>query len=395
MTDGEVLEQIEALVDTYDCPSGSEALTRAFVVLDKLTAKITRGVGDFDAAGTWAIEGRRSMPAWLRQLARRGDGRAAKIARRVRQLPLVTGAWETGALSCAQIDSIVTNTTDRTVALFIELEALIVAKLAGLGVLETNMEMQKYALWADALLGPDGSNGGGKDDPERQLFLSSTWNGRGELKGHLDPESTDTVRTALRLAERNDDHDEKRSPSERRADSLVALSQFFLANHASKTGGRNRPHVNVVVNHDTMGTEPAPNLKGDVYYSAVTIKEMMCDANIHRIVRDGDSCVLDVGRTTRTISAALWTAMLLQHGNRCFFPDCDETPTEGHHVVHWIDGGQTNIANCRPGCWHHHHLVHQPGWHQKLLPDGTLETYGPAGQVHTTPPPRAGPSPPP
>ncbi|MEY2571636.1 MAG: hypothetical protein QOE63_1986, partial [Acidimicrobiaceae bacterium] len=327
MLTGEVLEQIEALVDAYDCPSGSDALTRAFVVLDKLTAKNTRGVGDFDVAGTWAIEGRRSMPAWLRQRARRGDGRAVKIARRLRQLPHVTDAWEGGALSCAQIDIIIANTTDRTLPLFIELEPLIIAKLAGLGVRETQMEMQKFALWADALLGPDGSNGeNGKDDPERQLFLSSTWHGRGELKGHLDAESTDVARIALRLAERDDDPDEKRSPSERRADAFMAIARSYLDNHGSEIGGRNRPHVNVVVNHDTMGAEPAPNLKGDVYYSAVTIKEMLCDANIHRIVRDGGSCVLDVGRTTRTISAALWTAMLIQHGDRCFFPDCDDVP---------------------------------------------------------------------
>ena len=45
---------------------------------------------------------------------------------------------------------------------------------------------------------------------------------------------------------------------------------------------------------------------------------------------------------------------------------------------------------CAPGRWHHHHLVHQPGWTQKILPDGTLETYAPNGTVYITPPPRGG-----
>jgi hypothetical protein len=250
--------------------------------------------------------------------------------------------------------------------------------------------MRQFALWADTLLGPDGSTGDATLDPDRQLYLSSTLSGRGELTGHLDSESTDTVRTALRLAERPDDPDQHRTPAQRRGDALVAMARFYLDHHDTATGGRNRPHLNVVVDLDHLGHTPGVNLTGDTPYSAASIAQLLCDANIHRVIRAGDSCVLDFGHTTRTISPALWTALLLEHEGRCFFPDCDETPRDGHHITAWEDGGHTNLTNLRPTCWHHHHLIHQPGWHQKLLPDGTLETHTPNGTVHTTPPPRAG-----
>jgi len=38
-------------------------------------------------------------------------------------------------------------------------------------------------------------------------------------------------------------------------------------------------------------------------------------------------------------------------------------------------------------CSRHHHLLHTPGWHTKLLPDTTLETTNPTGHVRTSHPP--------
>jgi hypothetical protein len=97
MSTRDALEQLEALVDALERPVGGDDLARSFAILDVLTAKITGGCGDFDAAGTWAIEARRSMNAWLRQRAGRSDGSAGhtvKVARWLRSLPLVTDAWE-------------------------------------------------------------------------------------------------------------------------------------------------------------------------------------------------------------------------------------------------------------------------------------------------------------
>jgi hypothetical protein len=38
-------------------------------------------------------------------------------------------------------------------------------------------------------------------------------------------------------------------------------------------------------------------------------------------------------------------------------------------------------------CSRHHHLLHLPGWHIKLLPDATVEVTRPDGQVLVDRPP--------
>jgi hypothetical protein len=68
---GDALAQLEALVDSMDRPVGSDDLAHAFAVLDLFQAKLTGAVGDFDVDRAWAIEGRGSLPAWLRQRAHR------------------------------------------------------------------------------------------------------------------------------------------------------------------------------------------------------------------------------------------------------------------------------------------------------------------------------------
>jgi hypothetical protein len=59
----------------------------------------------------------------------------------------------------------------------------------------------------------------------------------------------------------------------------------------------------------------------------------------------------------------------------------------------WLEHhGPTCIDNLVLCCSRHHHRLHQPGWHTKLRPDGTLQVTDPNGQVRSTSPPRATPA---
>jgi hypothetical protein len=121
---------------------------------------------------------------------------------------------------------------------------------------------------------------------------------------------------------------------------------------------------------------------------------LLCDAGVHRIVTDGASVVLDAGRSTRTVSHHLFTALAVRDGG-CRFPGCDlpVSRCEAHHVVPWQHGGSTDQSNLILLCWRHHHdFAHHPQWQLKLLPDATVEVTAPDGRVRTSrprPPPVA------
>ena len=72
---------------------------------------------------------------------------------------------------------------------------------------------------------------------------------------------------------------------------------------------------------------------------------------------------LSVGRATRTIPGAIRTALSLRDQG-CRFPGCDRPPawTDGHHVIHWSDGGPTELGNLVSLCRMHHRRVHEEGW---------------------------------
>lgn len=66
------------------------------------------------------------------------------------------------------------------------------------------------------------------------------------------------------------------------------------------------------------------------------------------------------GRRRRTVSPALRRA-LLTRDRGCRFPGCGSRFTEAHHIVHWADGGPTELSNLVLLCRRHHRAVHENG----------------------------------
>ena len=115
---------------------------------------------------------------------------------------------------------------------------------------------------------------------------------------------------------------------------------------------------------------------------------MACDANIHRVITRADGSILDYGRATRTVSAALFTVLCLRDKG-CRYPGCDRPcpVTDAHHIHHWIDHGETNKENLVLLCRFHHGVIHRPGWEISLQPDATVIVTYPDGRRRTTQPP--------
>src|SRR5205085_3772866 len=88
-----------------------------------------------------------------------------------------------------------------------------------------------------------------------------------------------------------------------------------------------------------------------------------CHADIARIVFGPAGEVLNLGRTTRQISAAQRRALVLRDRG-CVWPGCTRPPvwTEAHHLIWWRHSGTTDLDNLALLCAHHHHRIHEHGW---------------------------------
>jgi HNH endonuclease len=82
---------------------------------------------------------------------------------------------------------------------------------------------------------------------------------------------------------------------------------------------------------------------------------------------------LAVGRTSRVVSAAQRAALVVRDGG-WVLAGCDRPPAwcEAHHLVHWLHGGPTDLANLALVCRAHHRAVHEGGWRLHRDPDGRL-----------------------
>ncbi|MEE9299212.1 MAG: HNH endonuclease signature motif containing protein, partial [Acidimicrobiia bacterium] len=91
-----------------------------------------------------------------------------------------------------------------------------------------------------------------------------------------------------------------------------------------------------------------------------TARRVACDASISRVVTRGESEILDVGRTTRTIPAAIRKALIIRD-RHCQHRGCDRPHRwcDAHHITHWAHGGPTSLDNLTLLCRRHHRAAHQ------------------------------------
>ena len=177
------------------------------------------------------------------------------------------------------------------------------------------------------------------------------------------------------------------TPTQHRADALVELARLAALHQDAPAHGGDRPRISVVIDYDSLLSDcvGAGLVERGVGITAEQLRLLACDADILPAVLDGEGVPLDVGRTKRLVPPDLRVA-LVQRDRGCVFPGCDRPPTHGdaHHIVPWVAGGETSLANCVLVCRHHHNLVEPhpnapPGsrWEIRLGPDGLPEVLPP------------------
>ena len=383
-----MISDLADAIDTLDVPVDGDALASVLALRDRLEAKIVTAVCAFDDTDEWdTAEGCASLGAWLRIRGRMTAGdatRLARTARRLRHLPTLREAWLDGSVSGGHVATVVANLNDRTVALFRDQEDDLVPILGQVEVGAAANAMKAWAAQAREILDDDP----GEPDPDRTAHLSPTLDG-GRLDANLEPEAYHAAEAALRLAMGTKTDDDTRSLPQRRHDALAEVFLHYLDHQSDKIGGRHRPHLNITIGLDNLVEATGQGSFDDgAPISAADARRLACDANVHRVITRGDSSVLDYGRATRTVSAALFMVLCLRDKG-CRFPGCDRPcrVTDAHHIRHWIDHGETNEHNLVLLCRHHHTVIHREGWTIELHPDASATVTYPDGRRRTSPPP--------
>jgi hypothetical protein len=330
-------------------------------------------VAEYDAREGWAIWGAKSCANWVALQCGIAPGSArehVRVARRLRELPLIRAAFAEGELSYSKVRALTrVENVER------EQDLLDLARHATAHQLERLLRAYHGVVAAE--------RAAAGEPPERWIAFDHADDGSLLLRGRLPAEEGALVMAAIeaareQLAQRDvpagtrdgDGVDvpagtSRRSAGEPRADALVALADSFLADGAlgARTGG---DRYQVVVHADAgalSGEEPGGRCELDdgSPLAIETARRLACDASLVQMLeRDGQP--LRLGRKTRTIPPALRRA-LNARDRGCRFPGCGSRRfLDAHHIEHWIDGGPTNIDNLLHLCGYHHRLLHEGGY---------------------------------
>ena len=210
----------------------------------------------------------------------------------------------------------------------------------------------------------------------RSMTVTTGEGGMVWVRGVFDPEGAAVLRTAYEPLARRNGKDDDRKRDRRVADAWVELANRSLDNALLPQRGNQRPHLQVTTTLETLlqhAGAPAADLEFSLPISAKAVERLACDCNITRILLGADSSVIDVGRSKRVITPAQSKGLKVRDKG-CRFPGCDRpaTYTSGHHLVHWIKGGSTDLPNLVLLCHRHHWMVHEGNWQLVKTDDGNM-----------------------
>ena len=151
-------------------------------------------------------------------------------------------------------------------------------------------------------------------------------------------------------------------------DALIELARTGQATGALPECHGGVPQLAVTTDYDDLlaGATMGGTTLGEELDPA-TVRRLACDAAVIPVALGGDGVVLDVGRTQRLVTPAIWTALVVRD-QHCAFPGCRRPPVmcHAHHIRHWIDEGGTSLDNLVLLCGTHHRLIHSTPWEVRL-----------------------------
>jgi hypothetical protein len=346
-TDVRLVEDLEEL----------EGATRA------IEAERARRIGELDRRGVHVRDAFVSLTSWLTSRLRIAPSVAARhirLARALPRMPHAAAALAAGELSVESAGLLV-SVRDADPEQFDRCEEALVDLAARLPVADLRRAIERWRCLADTASAEAESE---RRFERRGLYVSPTLDGMVRLDGDLDPETGQSVLTAIRSlvdAWARSGAEDRRSPAQRRADALGELCRRYLDSADRPTVGGERPHLNLTVDLPVLERRAGRRCELDDAggITAEAARRLACDAGLSRVIVGASSEPLDVGRRTPVVPPGLRRALVVRDRG-CRFPGCDRPHpwTDAHHIVHWADGGPTSASNLVLLCRRHHRAVH-------------------------------------
>jgi hypothetical protein len=349
-----------------------EALTDA---LDQVTALISAAsaealslVAKHDERKLWRKDGATSMTSWLAARYGLAWGTArewVRVAHALLRLPRIAEAYARGRLSWDQL---------RPLARFATPEADEVWA-------EKGPEFRPAALWREARR-HERARVREAEEARRVRYFTLHWDHERPvlwLEGMLPAEEGAAFESAIgqRAEDVPRDPDAQDPEGARLADALVDM-----------TTGRPQPAVVVVhagaevlVREERERGPWLAETEAGQRLASESVRRLACDGRIEWILESGGRPV-GIGRRGRAVPEHLLRVLRHRDGGACRFPGCERKRwLNAHHLIHWADGGGTNLENLLLLCHAHHRLIHEGGWRTSGHPAWDLRFHNPGGRA--------------
>jgi hypothetical protein len=348
-------------LDAGEIASDLDEIERAMRVLE---AERARRLVEFERRGAHADDGFLSLSAWLvarHRVAPSTATRRVRVAHSLAVMPQAAEAFAGGELSDAAV-GLLASARDAFPLEYAGCEEALLRAARTLPVVGLRSVVEYWRQAQDLAQAE-------RDEDERferrSLSVSPSLQGMVRVDGDLDPETGQALMTALRAVMDADARvhaaPDLRRPGQRRADALGQICRSWMdSSHRPMIVGE-RPHVVVTLDLEALeGRAGRSELQDAGPVTPETARRLACDARVSRVITDGPSRPLELGRSTKVVTPALRRAVAVRDGG-CRFPGCGRPPgwCDAHHVRHWADGGETSLSNLVLLCRPHHRAIHR------------------------------------
>ncbi len=207
------------------------------------------------------------------------------------------------------------------------------------------------------------------------------------LYGRFDPITGARIETALskKMNElwQEEDPQNRATPTQRMADALALL---LTRPGGNKDGPSQDVRLLVIADYDAVSRQlQKARLENGTPIPAGELRRLACDAQILPAIFGGPSVPMDLGMARRKASPTQ-RAALIARDRACIGCGAKAAWCQSHHIVHWQDGGPTNLDNMCLLCSRCHHNVHDRNWQIEQTPTGAYQLRPPPPTKQARPP---------